>query len=965
MRRLITPSGVMPVTAFNRWRERNQWYRARLKEIDFLRRDFDKAAAEVYGSVRQMDEQSRLAINEVLGGKADVATLPEPLREPIRQMRQKLDEFSEVLIADGVVEGKLAAKIDEHRGIWLHRQYRAFRDPKWSENVPHEVRQHAKDWLRKEYQISSAQRFIGKKGPELDPADALMVNAVLRGQADTADLSPELQAAVNERLEKREPREADLDLTDDQLENQIRTILYEAEQAGSPISFLSRIGKKNLSILKKRKLDDKPELRALLGEIKDPRTNFIESAQKQAHLIASHRFLTQVRREGLGRFLFEADDPNIPPEAVAKIAAENSETMWPLNGLKTYPEIKDALERSNSLGEVTGLFRRYLQLLAMPKMAATALSEVTQVRNVLSWYDAMLRSGLLWHLGPRNVMSGVRTIANDFDRLSNAERRQRIVRLHELGVLGEGAASGELKDALNAASKGDFARFLGSLQDNNRPFHRRALSKLVRGTGRAVKGTLDTASKLYAAGDNLPRYIFFELEMQRHRKVMPDATEGELEAVVARKIRDTTWTYSMVPELWRKIGRAAPVAPFTSFPYEVVRTHLNNMKLMAEEFQTPGMRGIAAERLAGMMLVPIGIPAISAATRFLSGYDREDDEAIREFMPYYAEDGEYIYKPSDDPLTVTVTDMSYVDPNVYLRGPLMHFLRNDDDGAFRAMASAAGKLFGPFTSEELLVQRVIDWARNRTEFGGKVYNEQGDPDSKVYDTVSHIAKAFEPGTVKQFSRLYKGITGTIEPWGQARNPWHEALSFMGQRPMSIHVPTALGRKASNFQREWSDATTILTEHVRSKGEVSLDTIRDKHDEMVRSKARLFADMKRKIPAATKVTHGHYDEKAIRKTLDDAGLSDQKIDSLFAGQYDADEFAKSEVMRLTGKKADDTSIRFFKAMGVSRAELEDLLRDAWMDRGFKVLDTRTGKANRSLFDRIRNLWERYPGPEGGP
>ncbi|MHC4178725.1 MAG: hypothetical protein ACYSWU_14535, partial [Planctomycetota bacterium] len=72
IRRLFMPSGVMPVTAFNRWRERNQWYKARLKEIDHLRIDFDKGAAEIYGSVRQMDEQSRLAVNEVLGGKGDV-----------------------------------------------------------------------------------------------------------------------------------------------------------------------------------------------------------------------------------------------------------------------------------------------------------------------------------------------------------------------------------------------------------------------------------------------------------------------------------------------------------------------------------------------------------------------------------------------------------------------------------------------------------------------------------------------------------------------------------------------------------------------------------------------------------------------------------------------------------------------------------------------------------------------------
>jgi hypothetical protein len=907
LRRLFTPAGVLPEGAFERARESNQWYRARLKEIENLDRDFMAGAKEAYGGVGKMSDEDVLAVNAALGGKPIVSFLPEPLQEPVRAMRQKIDELSTQLINDGVVEGGLAAIIEKNKGLWLHRQYRAFIDPKWSKNVPVTIRNDFKSWLRQEYLADG------------------------------------------------------MELTDNQLEQQMNELLFKAKEAGTPIGFFSKLGKKDQSIFIKRK--DLPEIyRAFLGEVKDPRFNFVSSAQKQAHVIAAHKFLTQVRQEGLGRFLFEAEDPNIPPEAVAEIAAKNGEAMWPLNGLKTYPEVAKAFEQATKSDTVGNFHRMYLKAIGGAKLTKTVLSETTQVRNVLSWNQMFLNTGLLWHFGPRGFMRAARTIVDDFRRTPNKERRAAVVRGIELGVLHDGAVSGEMKHALEGAVKGDEAAFADSLYDNARPWHRRAAAKALRGGTKGTAKTIEAATKLYRAGDDLPRYIMWKMMQARLRKALPDATDIELEEMAARELRDTAPTYSMVPELWRAIGRNAPVAPFTSFPYEIFRTYGNNLKRIGTEFQDPKMRGIAAERLVGTLLVPITIPAISAVSRMLvSGMDREQENAMREFLPDYAVDGEFYHLPvPDKPHAFRVIDMSYVDPYVYMRSPIMRFLRNQDEGILPAMMVAAKKFLDPFTSEELLVQRILDVSRNKTEYGGTVYNEQADWDSQVRDVFVHLLGAYEPGTIAQVRRAYRGMRGVIEPWGQVRDPVDEMMAATGQRPMQINIPTALGRQARNFSGNWSEATNILTTHARSKGDVSLDLLRQKHEEMVESKRRLFAGLQREIPAATKLG---MIEKEIRKVFDDAGLSGQTIDSLFRNEFDEESFIKAEVLRLTDRKPDETSVRFFKAMGMSQREVFDVLREAWRARGYKLLDIKSGRLNRSLSDRQRRLHDRYPGGEG--
>jgi hypothetical protein len=275
------------------------------------------------------------------------------------------------------------------------------------------------------------------------------------------------------------------------------------------------------------------------------------------------------------------------------------------------------------------------------------------------------------------------------------------------------------------------------------------------------------------------------------------------------------------------------------------------------------------------------------------------------------------------------------------------------------MVGAVKKFLDPFTSEELLVQRIVDVQRNRTQYDQPVYNEQADGDTQWLDAMKHLLGAYDPGTAAQMRRVFRGMKGVVEPWGQARDPRDEIWAAAGQRPMHIVIPTKLGQQARHFSGNWSEATNILTTHARSQGDVSLDLLRQKHDEMVESKRRLFAEMQRKIPAATKLG---MIEKEIRKVFDDAGLSDQTTDALFRNEFDEESFIKAEVLRLTDKKFDETSVRFFRAMGMGVGEVRGILWEAWRARGYKTINIKNSRLNTSLGDRQRRLYGRYSDTE---
>jgi len=344
-------------------------------------------------------------LNEALMGQKPLESLPPKTRESIGKMRAHVDKLSKMMIDNGLVEGKLAATIQNNLGAYLTRSYRVHDVPKWVERVPFEVVNRAKSFIRNAYE---------QKGEKL---------------------------------------------TEDQIQGEINDLLYKYD-AETPLSILAggKLGSKDLSILKKRG-DIAPEIRALWGEYNDPLVNYAKSVAKMSNLISRGKFLNDVKAMGMDKFLFEK--PN--SKHYKEIAAEGSKAMEPLNGLYTTPEIKAAFEEFSKGDSHGKLYSLYMKANGFAKYAKTILSfPITHVRNFSA--NPMIHVLRNSNYNFEALKNAAQVVKNELTLGDNKAAREKYKKYTELGITEEGLAYEDIKATIQDANKstGTFE----SLEDN-------------------------------------------------------------------------------------------------------------------------------------------------------------------------------------------------------------------------------------------------------------------------------------------------------------------------------------------------------------------------------------------------------------------------------------------------------------------------------------------------------------------
>jgi len=323
-KKYFTPKGLLPKKAFDLKIKMEGRTNAMLNDIKHTSKKFRSSLKEAYG-VAPISRKIKISkaetenIDKVLKGELAISEIPSELRESVQDMRNQIDALSQMLIDEGLVEGKLIGKIQENLGTYMTRSYEVHDNPKWAEKVPAEIKNRAIAFLRSQY-------------PDLN--------------------ATELKGVINEILDTPD----------------------------SPLTILAsgKIGSKDLGILKKRK-DIAPEVRALLGEYTDPLLNYAKSITKMANLISNSKFLNEMKDAGLNDFLFEKPTDT----RYRKIATEGSKTMEPLNGLYTTPEIAEAFETMGKPEQLPSYLRHYMKVNGIVKYSKTILSLMTHVRNLV------------------------------------------------------------------------------------------------------------------------------------------------------------------------------------------------------------------------------------------------------------------------------------------------------------------------------------------------------------------------------------------------------------------------------------------------------------------------------------------------------------------------------------------------------------------------------------------------------
>jgi hypothetical protein len=788
LRRNLASRGNMPEAAFRALIERDARVAVAMQSIRYGIRDFRVAARKLYGSKVPYD-----VLDRALKDPEAMTALPEGIRGPLAAMRADIDALSRALIDSGAVDGPLVARIKDNVGFYATRSYRVFDDPKWAEKVPVEVRNKAKALLRNEY--------LGRA----------------RRARERALEAPERAGQLEAIAQEMEAR-----ASDERLEGQIGSMLYEGKAAQSMFGLLagSKVGSKDLSILKRRR-DIAPEIRALFGEYADPTVNYARSVSKMGHLIANHQFLAEVRESGLrdGFLTLEPVGRN-----VARIAADESQVMFPLNGLYTTVEIEQAF-RDLDREQMPEWLRLYLRVNGAVKYSKTVGSVITQVRNFTGNLGFVLANG---HYRIGKSRDAFRAVLTRFagDDKAWRERYQDALRY---GVIHESANAGELRDVLQDAARRDID------------------SMLLTQASPALKG-IGFLTDVYQANDDFWKLYAWQNEMDSYRQAHPEWPEEQLKRHTAGIVRNTFPTYSLVPRMVKKLRRFPLVGSFVSFPSEVVRTAKNTIGLAALELRDERTRAIGARRVVGMVMAATSTAAAAAASRLLMGMSGDDDEDARQFVPPWSKNSDLVWVGRGKGKNPLYVDVSYTDPYSYLKSPLKAFLRGEDWQ--EKVVGALGEATEPWIGEEILAGGILDVLRNKKSRGGEVYNEGADATTQAQEIVEHLWQSLQPGTVGSIQRIHRGLTGRVTPYGKAYDPKIEALATLsGVRLTELDVAQSLRFRASDFQRQMSNATRMLSSVTKRAGKVSEGEIESAYSSLEESRERHFRAMRRAVEAA--------------------------------------------------------------------------------------------------------------------
>ena len=496
-------------------------------------------------------------------------------------------------------------------------------------------------------------------------------------------------------------------------------------------------------------------------------------------------------------------------DASGKITDASIARYGPVAGKYIKKEYAGAFDNAADLGGMQSdnfagnLWSTFLGIKGFSQMAKTVYSPTTQIRNATTAAFFTIQSGNVGN--GKALLDSMQTVFSEIgDRnvklrgakgSSRAESKQAYDKYTQLGVVNTNVRQGEFESIIKDALENKIgSKFLSG-----------APMKL------AEKAQNNFATKVYQGSDDVWKIYNFEMELGKLNNVLKknpnaiipvtdyrnvidfgpsvkaaDLDENQLKVFLDREAasitKDLIPNYVRVPEFIKTL-RKLPVGNFIAFPAEIIRTSGNVMGRAIKEVasESPEIREIGMRRLAGMATVNYAAGrAISTIGHTLTGSTEDQTEAFkRSYAARWDKNSQLIPIATDKDGNVTeFYNYSYTNPYDYLTRPFRGVFNAVNNGitsekelgqiALEAATESGREFFGPFISETMVGEKVVDLMRNSTSTGRPVWNEGEPLGDKMMKGFGHLAEGVVPtispydfgrGRVKDLPRSLLAATG--------------------------------------------------------------------------------------------------------------------------------------------------------------------------------------------------------------
>ena len=742
-------------------------------DISGFTADFMRAVSRSYGrSYMRLDDSEKALLNEYLAGQ-DVQGIPDAVKAELDVMRGMLDNMStrtQMMLLDEIkyalqdMSGEQSAQVAELIKLAQQGDQEAI-------TAIREVSPHGNLIARK---LRTFLAIEANKGGYLHRSYRAFDDPSWKDNVPE-DVRRRAKAYLREQV-RRDPTLQGLDESgvEDRVDGIINVILNS--NASDMVDFMSQsqLGEKDLSVLKQRENIPEP-IRELMGEYKDPRINFSRTMSHMSTLLASHHFLRSVREEGLGAFLSAQPSGRMSQE----ITSFNEERMLPLAGLYTTPEFRQALIDFAEGNNLEGWVKDLVRVTSSVKYGKTVLSPTTMFRN---FYSASLFTVMNGHFGYTNMIKAAQTTWADI-RGNTRARRDYMRRLAQLGVIHDSARAGEITAALDDIMDLDTTRGSAPV--------------------RVGKEALNIATRMYQAGDDFWKIVGYETEV--NDLVKSGMAREEAEVLAAKRVRDGYPTYSMVPDAIQRLRRFPVAGTFVSFPWEIMRTAFNQIRMTQEDIQA-GRKAKAARRLVGMSIAYSSALGIKTLTMAMFGIDDEEDEAVRKLAAPWQMNSQFAYLGHDEEGRMRYLDLSHLDPYNHLKRPITALMNGNYDDVGEAAVEGVKEFLAPYFGTDITAGVIGEvWANKKQGSGTPVYDEEADILTQGYQVAEHIFSSLRPGILLSVERTFKAFNNQMTSYGREYTLEDEALAWVGFRLTTSDPKVSMQFKSFDFSDRRSAA----------------------------------------------------------------------------------------------------------------------------------------------------------------
>ena len=767
--------------------------------------------------------------------------LPKNISTELVNARTQIDELSKDLLHSSVVPDDFKEAIAEGVGSYLRRSYRLYEDKGYMPSD--DVRETAMDFLTKQYQ---------KADPNLSEKFA-------RQEAD--DYLKELL------------KDADL------------------KEVGD---YLNRVRKVNTDILEGRK-DIAPELRAFMGEIKEPSENIILTVTKMAKLAETNKFLGTLKELGeSGGYIFKKGVTR-NGESFDEIIKGTGTT---LDGMYTSKEMITAIQQKQGQIEAfrgSKSWSRYLKGQGLIQKFKTVYSHTTHIKNLTGGAIMSAANGV--NPFGKNTKLVFNTLRNSVAQGGDAALDASYEKYLRLGIINTNVTVNEYRELLESGYRANSET--GFKWMENMPY------------GSTINKGLKRVEDIYVATDDYFKINTFLKELDSLKRADTGKSLDVLEAEAARITQNTYANYDRVP-YGIKALKDAPFGSFVSFPAESIRVNVNILRQSAKEISSgnPVLVGRGMERMSGMLVTQggIGVAAAKSATLIFGNDDEKAKAAHILTEKPWSKTAPKIWHVDEDTGDIVYWDTASHDPFDAVKAPL-RLIKNEimngnlkgeelDKRLLALTVETATTIGRPFFSATILADATEDVlyalfdSEGRTRRGKEMFTKGLPYGDRIQNTGGHILNKLMPGSVKSVKDLVLVMNETPNRLtGKTKDLDLEFGKFVTSINLEkLDVEDAVLYAVKDYKRETGTLLNLGIDYTKT-----LDTLEKRYGGKEKEKFKLKQELYRKIKAAEILEPDN-----VYTYLRDAGLSKDQTNLFLDGRSNADPISDNALNKIYDK-----------------------------------------------------------------